>query len=210
MPSFLAHVLYDDYARDRALDPYTQLQAAPADGRYLKIQPWFLGRAELRVRGLPLPDGSFLALRVDGCSDPEGVPIEHVELVYEAPEQNSEGSDQGESRDAVRSRRRVDPDSPVLTGKEPPGWDSPIATIRAPKFVRLGRPREVQRRPVVIGRSGPSGRTSSRLVTTFASGRPEGHGKDIGAAHISAPVALDSGGLLRDVWEALLLFRGSL
>ena len=76
---FLAYLRYSPLTQRRARGLYRQMDMAHPTmaptrraGVYLEVKPWFSGPADLRVSGFRLPDGGFLALRLDGGTGPEG------------------------------------------------------------------------------------------------------------------------------------------
>ena len=136
---FLAHVWHDRYTEGRAKSIYAQLESGIPSvphslpwKSFVKVCPWFEGPAELLVRGLWFDDErdrKFLALRVDGCSDPEGVPVGYV---HGGTRDSSSGAaaegnrvryvTKGKIPDEVRLTDRVEPDrgSRTIRVEDPP------------------------------------------------------------------------------------------
>ncbi len=167
-------------------------------GVYLEVDPWFSGPAQLRVSGFPLPDGGFLALRLDGASDPPGPRIVR-ERVRRAPVRA------GRADRVNAGRRSPSRRSPVaLEREQPPDRRSFHIRLPDPPFEVLGVPQtvdEVTAESSDLGalRSLPPGDVDA--VTSTA--EPSGSGKGVESAIIHAPLS----GALRDVWDALCHLR---
>ena len=208
---FLAHVWYDPYTEGCAKSIYAQLESAlPVVPRplpwksFVEVRPWFEGPAELLVRGFWLRDGrdrKFLALRVDGCSDPRGKPVRYVPSVDKSssPGAAAEG-------DTVRyfRRRRVRKKT-RLTDRVEPDRGSRRITLEDPPFEVLGISRDVN--GVGIQREEGAGRPSkgkSSGPAEYSSSEQYSRGKDVGEVHIVAPVRQPLGDVLSDMWKTLL------
>ena len=147
---FLAHVRHDPYAQGRAKSIYAQLgsrfpsAADPLGWRsFVKAGPWLEGPADLLVRGFWIGDESdrkFLALRVDGCSVPKGVPIRYVR--GDAGKSSSGAAAKGNPVRYVTRRKasgRVH-----VTDRAAPGRGSPSIVFEDPPFEVLGKRRDVK------------------------------------------------------------------
>ena len=198
---FLAYLRHSSWTRRCAHRLYAQMEAshptvagAPSDGVHLAVDPWFSGPALLRVSGFPLPDGGFLALRLDGASDPQGPRIVR-ERVRRAPARaaRADGVDPG--------RRSPSRRSPVaLQRGQPPDRGSFHIPLLDPPFEVLGAPQTVD--DVTVESSGLGARRSlppGDVDAVASTAEPSGSGKDIESAIIHAPL----GGALHDVWNAL-------
>ena len=171
---------------------------APPDGVHLAVDPWFSGPALLRVSGFPLPDGGFLALRLDGASDPQGPRIVR-ERVRRVPSRaaRADGVDQGP---LFRSRRSL----VALQRGQTPDRGSFHIPLPDPPFEVLGAPQTVDEVTVESSSLGPRRPRPPGYVDAVAStAEPAGSGKDIESAIIHAPL----GGALHDVWNALCHLR---
>lgn len=204
---FLAHAKYDAYTRDAAKQVNAQLQNNFDPKRwkpaFIKIGPWFQGRAELSVTGHIIDNGkSFLALNVVGMSDPSG------EQIYRGRENSNqadspapEGSPEawaGAPERILNSTKIID-----LTGDGEPDGDSPPVEIQDPSFVILGA-----QRPIIDIRTAQAKTTAGKHTSPddpamFSAGEEYGSGKDIGYASIHAPQTYESNGILHDMWEAM-------
>ena len=208
---FLAHVWHDLYAERCAKSIYAQLESALPSvpfslpwKSFVKFRPWFEGPAELIVRGFWIDDErhrKFLALRVDGCSDPEGEPVGYV--LGDAKDSSSDAAAEGDWVRRVRKRRNSD--KVPLTDRVEPDRRSASITLEDPPFEVPGKPRVVkqlgERRLKTDVRSseekgdGPGG---------YSSSDPHSTDKGVGRAFLAARVYRRSGGVLSDMWKTLL------
>ena len=198
---FLAHLRHSSWTRRCAHRLYAQMEpghptiaGAPFDGVHLAVDAWFSGPALLRVSGFPLSDGGFLALRLDGASDPQGPRIVR-ERVRRAPGRaaRADGVDQGR---LSRSRRSL----VALRRGQTPDRGSFHIPLPDPPFEVLGAPQAVDEVTVKLSSLGPRRSRPPGYVDAVAStAEPTGSGKDIESAIIHAP----PGGALHEVWNAL-------
>ncbi|MFC5301991.1 hypothetical protein [Azospira restricta] len=205
---FLAHAKYDPYTQRVAREIYGQLESqfvprnkAPS---FLKVAPWFQGPAELRCQGIWFDNQrSFLALRVIGGSDPDGILIERGR---ENTNKNIEGNPDLENDNAwegaIEKRLIRPPDIVDLTGDDEPNHGTGAVEILDPKFVVLGIPRAVVDRHGERISSSSKNRRKGGNESTNSSGERHGSGSGIGYASIHAPVHLESHGALLDMWNA--------
>lgn len=212
--TFLAHVLYDDYARRAAKSIYAQIESVFQSNNKIsfpKVGPWFQGPARLLLKGLWTDGGkTFLGLQIAGCSDPGGVPIirdrENTNKVAKA----AEGDNVNEAWDGM-SRRVINkpPDVIDLTGDDEPDQGSVTVDVEEPDFIVLGEPRVIidVRRDKAKSRNGKSGKDDES--EKFSGGEPSGTGKGTGSASVSARPVMESKGALRDVWNALLHLKNT-
>ena len=205
--SFLASARYDRYAQASAMRIYSQIESDYSPERprvYLRARPWFKGAAELLVRGLWLDEHRFLALRVDGCSDPAGPSIH---LLHDVSETAPDGADSVEdNEDGVRLvRRRHEPDVPVLTSDAEPDRGAGYIELQDPDFVVLGTPREVVKVPRPRRSSTSGSLVSDEDPVAFSGGEEYSSGKRVGSARIHAPAVEErtSEGILLGMWNAL-------
>lgn len=211
---FIAHVLYVPFARNAAKNIYSQIEASfDGGGRYafLDAGPWFEGPAKIRVAGIPVDEGrAFLGLRILGMSHPPGSTI----LLDRENAGRSEAVDAAESEAdeeggyPLRVMRQA-PDPVDLTDDDEPDHGASSLDIQEDDFKTLGTPRAVIR----VQRSG-SGRRPWRAVvedesTRWATGEPYGGAKGVGYGAIHARTALESEGILRDMWNACAYLQAS-
>ncbi|MBU3897331.1 MAG: hypothetical protein KJ614_00125 [Gammaproteobacteria bacterium] len=210
----LAHAKYEDYTERVLRGIYSQIEA-DHDTRYspevfLKIRPWHQGKATLKVRGIQLNNGSFLALQIIGCSDPEGKAIERdrEELQkFDGIDIDGRGGDDPPSGQVRRFRKT--PLIVDLTGSEEPDHGVGSTEILDTEFVVVGKRRvviDVRRNRVKSGarQRGGRGVTSPAVVS---GGDPYGSGKGVGQASINAKQVMESNGMLRDMWNAMLYLQ---
>lgn len=210
---FLAHAKYDPYTQSAVKKIYAQLESGHDANRkvptFIKIAPWFLGPAQLKVSGISFENGkSFLGLNVLGCSDPQGVPLirnrENSNLVKERADQENKGK----AWAGIPERRLVKPPEIVdLTSDGDPDNSSGPIEIQDPDFEILGEPRVVIdiRHEKAKSSAGPKG--DGTEASEYSSGEPSGTKRGVGSASINAKPVLESQGTLRDVWNAMLYLK---
>jgi hypothetical protein len=209
---FLAHALYDSYTQRFAKSIYAQVEAAfNEDNTYafIKIAPWFQGPAKIKVNGHWINDGqTFLGLQILGCSDPGGVPIHR-------DRENTNKTDgttvDNESSNAWRGApARILTKLPEifdLTDDEEPDHGSASIEIEEPDFIVMGSPRLIvdARRSHTKSSGGHPGNNDT--PGRFSGGEHHGTGNGVGYAFIYARTVMESNGVLRDMWNALLNMR---
>lgn len=217
----VAHARYDRYTRRIVQNIHSQIQAHfpnhdSSDQRksaptkklfFLKVGPWFQGPAKLKAEGIWFDGGkSFLALRITGGSDPDGPPIRAIKAAAEYP---VSGADHEAGSSWMPARQFIQPSDTVeLTGAMAPDIDAISVEIEDPPFEVLGKPRLVShQRRTQAGTSSSSHRTPSHDASVFSGGDPYGSNKGVGYASIHARPILESHGILRDMWSALLLLK---
>ena len=207
---FLAHIQYDAYTTGTVKRIYAKREAAggsPNPRVPLDVGPWFQDRAKLRVLGYKLGDDAFLAVRVDGSSEPaQGPPV-----YFEQPSNESESEEDpalGDEHPRLWRRFfRPPPDLPLHGGTDP---DVAAGSGHAPDpdFVILGarrivipspKPRDAGRR-----RSGPG---RAQVPREFSTSDPRSTGEGIGQVQFGSARLLDSEGVLLDMWNALQLLH---
>lgn len=206
---FLAHVKYDKFATRAAKSIYAQIEAMHNANQkapiFIKIGPWFEGRAQLKVSGISFGNGkSFLGLNILGSSDPEGIP-----LLRDRENTNKSDGDESQYGEetawaGVAERRLIKPPEIIdLTGDLDPDSNGEQIEILDPDYEVLGTPR------VVVDMHSANGRTASGTkhpgtdTDAYSTGETGGDGKGIGYAAIHAKPVLESQGTLRDVWNAM-------
>lgn len=205
----LAHLHYDPYAQKSGREIYGQIESAFSKVEphaYIQVRPWFEGEAKVKVKGIWINGGrTFLALRVMSVSDPQGVPIERDRDNTNKVDAPAAEGDEGKAWvGAPRRSPRQLPEIIDLTDADAPDDDSVIIEIEEDEFVVLGTPRTVidVRRPQAKSSSGKPGDGGN--PDTFSTGEAYGSGKGVGYASIHAPQVMESHGVLRDMWNAML------
>lgn len=205
----LAHLNYDEYARQEATAIWSQLEGAqgPYGGAsvFAKVGPWFKGAARLKVKGLWIERGKrFLGLQVIGCSDPGGVPIfrdrENTNKTGPLPASAQEGG----SWNGVPPKEIKPPREIIdITSSETPDHGAVSIEIDDPDFELLGNPREVVdiRRREAKSTKGENG--SGSKSDRYSGDETAGTGKGVGYGSIQAKTIMESQGTLRDVWNML-------
>ncbi len=186
-----------------------------ADQKYafLKVGPWFKGSAKILVAGLPIDNGkAFLGLRILGGSHPHG------KTIIRDRENTNNGNELSNNEDYIGEKRSGTlrllqklPDIVDLTDDDEPDHASPTLEIEDDDFLVLGEPRRViSRRSASESKSKSEGRRGPETAvneSTFSTGEPYGTRKGVGQALIHAQVALESKGILRDMWNAALFLK---
>lgn len=214
---FLAHVRYSGYARSVAASLYHQANAVFAAGGpgtthvFLKVAPWFRGPAKLKASGLWLAGGkTFLALHVLGVSDPQG-----EQVIRERESVSGAGADEAGVPDTQGANRFArhplhPPEIIDLTSDEEPDHGAQPIDIEDDGLEVLGEPRRVIDRKIAVER-GLAGRRfgDGGHIRAVSAGEPYGGGRGVGYGAIHAPtaptraqMALESHGVLRDMWNA--------
>ncbi|VVM08330.1 hypothetical protein [Methylacidimicrobium tartarophylax] len=208
---FLAHVCYDSRATRAAKSIYSQIeigQNASGHWIFLKIEPWFSGKAKIAVAGRPINGGkTFLGLRILGCSQPPGPVIlrDREDRVIPDPSLDIQGGAE-ERRGPIRPLQP--PDALELTDDYEPDRDSSLVEIEEEDFRILGEPRRVvdvahkRATSTLRIRTGPAGKAS--LLST---GEPYGSGKGVAQASLHSPAVTESHGVLLDMWNAACRLR---
>lgn len=209
--TFLAHAKYDPYTTSIAKSIYAELEKnydpnskAPM---FIKTPPWFQGPAEIRARGIWFNNNrSFLALQIEGSSDPDGIAIERDR----ENTNKTDGVDPENDKEAwggVPERILVRPPDIVdLTGDYEPNHTAGVAEILDSAFVVLGIPRVIRD---IHGKriTSKSGKKGQGNASAYSSGEPHGTNKGVGYASIHARPIIESNGALLDMWNALVYIQ---
>ncbi len=207
----LAHAKYESFTEGVLRGIYSQIESN-YDARYspqvfLKIQPWHQGKATLKVRGIQLNDGSFLALQIVGCSDPEGAAIQRDREEFQKFDGfDIDGQDGYDETGSYVRRFKKTPLIVDLTKSEEPDYGAGSTEILDTEFEVVGKRRVVMdvRRDRVKNGAEQRGGSSVTSPSVVSGGNPYGRGKNVGQASIHAKQVMESGGMLRDMWNAML------
>ena len=203
----LAHVKYDRYARRAAKSIYAGLEAeyeAQGGMAFPKIYPWFTGPASLIVQGLWLDERRFLALRIEGGSDPHGP---NISVYRENPGTADEAAPGGAPVSSWKGGRDLRPDMAPsivnLTSDDEPDHSGNILEVLNPAFRVVGPKREIVRHRLATAstRAGPP--TPNEQADQHSPGERHGSARGTGVASIHTEVVLESEGAIRDVWNGL-------
>ncbi len=213
--TFLAHVKYDDYTQRTAKFIHSNIERQysgnTTTAAFAKIGPWYTGSARLRVSGISFNDGkSFLGLQILGGTEPAGMNI-LMTREYRENTLNPTGQEGGSNTEygAPLTRLNQRADSLSLTAFSEPDNGGYSIELDDPEFVTLGPKR------VVYTRRDLQVRSSRRLTTsgddedidTYSAGDPHGKGKGVGLASLKTKIVLESEGVLRDMWNAMLRLK---
>ena len=207
---FLAHAKYDPYAAREAKHIYAQIESQHTTENkapiFIKVAPWFLGLAEIKVQGIWFDNNrSFLAQRIIGCSDPIGVSIIRDRDNSSNAENAAENKGVSEAWAGIPNKvLSTLPEIIDLTGNIEPDNGSATVNIQDPDFEVLGQPRVV----IDVRKHQANESAATKSIKTdhseFSSGENYGSGKDVGYASIHAKQLMESQGMLRDMWDAML------
>lgn len=212
----LAHAKYQPYAEKAVKSIYAQIEASydPADRRpaFIEITPWFRGPAELKAKGIWFDDvdggRSFLALQIVGCSQPRGPQILRSRENDNTAIQLSHNDESGRAWVGVPERTLIKlPEIVDLTGDVEPDPHAISVEIEDPDFEELGEPRIVIRMRNDRAKSTSGPKIKSADASAFSSGEPHGSGQGVGYAAIHARTVMESQGMLRDMWNAMLFLK---
>lgn len=210
---FLAHAKYEPYAENAAKSIYGQIEAQydPADRTlaFIKVAPWFRGPAELKAKGIWFDEGrSFLALNIVGCSQPTGVSILRGRENANNAEQPANGSTPQSAWDGTPERVLVKPPDIVdLTGDVEPDPHAVSVEIEDPAFEELGEKRVVIDMRKERAQSSSGTKVKGTDASAYSSGEAHGSGQGVGYASIHARPVMESQGVVRDMWNALLYLK---
>ncbi|OWQ84789.1 hypothetical protein CDN99_23965 [Roseateles aquatilis] len=170
-----------------------------------KVHPWFSGPARLRVEGVEVGDGAFLALRITGCSLPNGP---EIEVEYDAAlTKLDDGYDDAAEGSAVPAGSAAQGDKIApLTDISSPGAPAQALEILDPAFEVLGDVREVKVRTVKSDhKSGPKipATEAEKFSAAERGGGRAVEGARVGYASHHSPVSLERFGTLWAVWRGL-------
>lgn len=178
---FLAHVHYDPHAQRAAKSVYAQVETAFSGGgsyAFVKITPWFTGPAQIKVSGLWINGGrTFLGLRMRGCSDPQGEPIQRDRENANKTDTPGEDGEADKARDGapLHVLKKL-PEIVDLTDDQEPDHGAATIEVEEPEFEILGTQRVVidvkrDRAETSAGRPGDGGEPGA-----FSSGEAYGTG----------------------------------
>ena len=208
---FVAHVKYDDFAQITVKGIYSSLESKFTQGDQLafpQIGPWFAGQAKLIAQGISTGDGTFLALRIAGCSEPQGPPI--VCFRDGSTEADNQDTDEASGSTGSAMFRRFNADAARfcnITSTDPAGHPGASIEIFSPSIRIVGTRRKIIHERLqsenLEQRSLISGHESER----YSSGEREGTDGTTGGVSIRTRSELESHGAARDVWGSLLYLR---
>jgi len=203
----IAYLQHDEHARTQAKLVWSQIEASQhARGNkqaFFRIQPWLLEYTYFKVKGFWIDSKRFLGLQINGAN------IESVNITvcrsrtYGVPE--SAKVTEGESGGALVKVFNTPPEHIDVTGEFPPDHNSGHLDIEEDDFEVLG-----ERGKVIRDNHGTSYQPRGRChkeddSKAFSAGEAYGTGKGIGKAEMKSDIVIESHGMLRDFWDALLM-----
>lgn len=207
---FLAHVKYDRYAEYRAKQIYAQIEALHDPSNkypaFLQVGPWFQEPAQLKVRGIWFDNRkSFLGLQIVGVSEPSGVPIERSRDNRNNAEQPAGPDAPGQAWQGVTGGATAKPPQIIdLTIDHEPDQNAESIEVEEPKVEVLGTPRQVTNYRDKQAKDSAGAKENGDDPDAYSSGEACGDGKGIGYAAVHAQPVMESEGLMRDMWNAML------
>ncbi|WP_336367400.1 hypothetical protein [Marinobacter sp. C2H3] len=207
---FLAHVKYDRYAESRAKQIYAQIEALhDPSGKYpafLRVGPWFKELARLKVKGIWFENRkSFLGLQIVGASDPSGVPIERSRDNRNNAEQPADIDSQKQAWQGATGRSSVTPPQIIdLTKDNEPDQSAGSIEVEEPKFEVLGTQRLVTNYRDKQAKDTAGSKLKGDGSESYSTGEHHGEGKGVGYASIRAEPVMESQGVMRDMWNAIV------
>ncbi|AWI79453.1 hypothetical protein CEW87_08775 [Parazoarcus communis] len=209
----LAHAKYELYTERAVKAIYAQIEAhyesASPKPAFIKVAPWFRGPASIKAKGIWFDDGkSFLALQVVGCSDPSGVPILRGRENSNNAKERTENDEPGSAWAGMPTRVLAKlPEIVDLTDEVEPDPSAISMEIEDPEFEVLGQPRVVVEMKKNRAHSSSGQKVKGTDASQFSSGEPYGRGQGVGYASIHARPVMESEGMLRDMWNAMLFMK---
>ncbi len=207
----IAHMQHDRYAMIQAKSIWAQIEAAQKmRGReyaFLKVAPWFRGKAQLKVKGFWLDQKRFIGLQINGAStEPANITI-YRRRSYGVVE--DEAPEMGGVRTFPTKVIRSVPESVEVTGEFPPDHDSGHVDVSEDHFEILGNRGTVIRDNYAVPYQARGKPLKDDDSGVFSAGEAYGAGKGVGKAEMKSDLVIESHGMLRDFWDALLLLSES-
>ncbi|MBS1174037.1 MAG: hypothetical protein H6R05_168 [Burkholderiaceae bacterium] len=211
----LAHAKYDEYTRNVAKSIYAQIEAGFNNEAhkmplfFADMPPWFEGLAEIKAKGIWFNDNkSFLALRITGCSDPDGEIIERDRENTNKTDAPVDNGGQGDSWDGAPTRTKIKrPSIFDLTSEDDPNFNATPVEIYDDDFIVLGSQREVVDVRKEKAENSAGTKVQGDAPDNYSSAEPYGNNGLTGQASISARPVMDSEGMLSDMWSAMLRLK---
>ena len=200
---FLAYVRHDEHARRCAMSPFAAREASWPRGVQLRVEPWFAGMGQLKVRAIELARNAYLAVRIDGSSSPQGPKVRGVRLQSSLAGENAEApSAEGEARSSLR--RRLSGVVPISTDEDP-DFAAGFGKAQDDAFEDLRPWREYEvirsRRDGRGARVGKAGAKES--PADYSTSEARSTGERIGQVRIESPTVEASAGVVLDMWHAM-------
>ncbi|MFA9440824.1 hypothetical protein ACDA63_14400 [Uliginosibacterium sp. sgz301328] len=205
----LAHLKHDETTKRRVRQIWAQGEATQdvfgSKHIFPGIGPWFAGPAQLRVKGIWLDPEKrrFLALQINGCSDPGG-----AEIYLDRANTNITGSLKdvrgGTAWPQVREVKPQGNADILITHIQEPSGGHAAEEIEDDTFVILGAPRKIKRvqRESTVVRDKPKPIVKPP-TTTVSGGAIFGGPQGVAPASITAPETSAIDSELMATWNAL-------
>lgn len=177
----------------------------------LKVGPWHRRPATLVVEGIPYgSDGqSFLGLRITGLSEPDGPPV-RISHQQGDKAQNPAPPGSEAAFDGARITTRIQvPDNVVVTGFTDPEPGMERSEAETPSLKIVGQRRVINKVISQQARYTSGNLVPGKEAVTFSPGQTERNERSVGELSVQtrAVSVMDSEGVVRDVWGALLALK---
>lgn len=205
---FLARLRYDTEMSKRLRAFPGQLEQELIGSRnnvaFMAFGPWYYGPARLKVQGIDLGNGNFLALRIVGHTLPTDIPVHALRLQKET------------DRDAELARypmprREVhevyEGQTIAVTQELGADRDTDIHVIHDPGIEILNTPAPVTTQTVRRDRNGRTIRTPSAPSSCSAPGEVSGTGKGVGNLQAYSEALPPAGGSVLKLWAGLVYLQ---
>ncbi|WP_175505525.1 hypothetical protein [Comamonas antarctica] len=181
-----------------------ELLASKNNVAFLAFGPWYYGPAKLKVQGVPLNNGDFLALRIVGYSLPEDYPVHALRV-------HKETDTEGELSRFPRPRREVheiaEGQTIAATQELGADQDTDIHVVNDPGIEILNTPAPVTTETVRRDRNGRTIRTPSAPSSCSAPGEAGGTGKGVASLQVKSEVSSPSEGAVHALWAGLVYLQ---
>lgn len=205
---FLARLRYDaEISKKLKAFPAQLDQALLASKRevaFLAFGPWYYGPAKLKVQGVPLGNGDFLALRIVGHTLPEDYPV-HALRVHKETDAGSELARFPKPRRQVHEI--FEGQTIGVTQELGADQDTDIHVINDPNIEILNTPAPVTTETVRRDRNGRTIRTPSAPSSCSAPGEVGGKGKGVASLQVQSKATTPSEGSVLELWAGLVYLQ---
>jgi hypothetical protein len=181
-----------------------ELMASKRSLAFLTFGPWHYGLATLKVQGMNLGNGNFLALRIVGHTLPEDYPVHALRL-------HKETDTESELAHFPKLRREIHevPEDQTLAVTQESMADQDTCTnvIKDPGIEILNTPAPVTTETVRRDRNGRTTRIPPAPSSDSAPGEIGGTGKGVASLHVHSQPTKPSEGAVLQLWAGLLYLQ---
>jgi len=197
----LASMSYDPYARDTVGSVHQNLVAQAGSGAkevFIHAKPWWEESTALSVKGIPLDDTFFLALRIEDVFSNLNEAIKRIRTNHTLGKRNDEND--GEFKPL--KRQAIEKDDVTIDQDATPDTDSPVLHVVDSTF-NMDLQCDIEK--ILIYEHGVAGKKGSEDVPDiFSANEASGTGKGVGKLDVSTKVDTERiSGSLSGIWEEL-------